>query len=75
MLLLWALGSPLHYQAAVYGWPQAASQMLLHLVVSIALVYAGHQKLAGSEIALKAYPAALVSYLLWSCMMLRWMSS
>jgi hypothetical protein len=48
--------------------------MLLHLLVAAALVYAGHQQLARSDIGQKAYPAALVSYLLWSCMMFRWVS-
>lgn len=63
---------PIHVGERLYSWPQAAGQMLLQALVAVALIYAGQQRLIGSDIGEKAYPAALVSYLLWACMMLRW---
>ena len=61
--------SPEDHRQRVFGG-QVAGQAL----VAAALVYASQQRLLGSEIGEKAYPAALVAYLLWACMMLRWAS-
>ncbi len=65
---------PFHVDGRLYSWPEAAGQMSLQALVAAALVYASQQRLLGSEIGEKAYPAALVAYLLWACMMLRWAS-
>lgn len=44
-------------------------------VISSALVYTCRQKTAGSDIGTKAYPAALVSYLLFALICYRWLIS
>lgn len=72
LVLLYALVWPVNFRGAVYAWPEAFAMMILHGVVSAVLAYAAQQKRLTTEIAHKVYPAALVSYLLWACMMWRW---
>ena len=57
-----------------YHSDQAAGLMIFQLPVSLALLYGSLQKLRGSEIAERVYRAACVSYLLWLCMLLRWLN-
>ncbi len=72
-MLLCALVWPIGFRGVVYTWPEAFAMMILHGVVSAVLAYAAQQKRLATEIGDKAYPAALVSYLLWACMMWRWL--
>jgi hypothetical protein len=50
-----------------------AGMLILHLVVSAALVFASRQKQSGADIGHKAYPACLVAYGLFILMAYRWL--
>lgn len=58
--------------------PQAMDKMavgsllLMQLVVSASMLYCAEQKIKGSDIGHKAYPASLASYLLWLLISYRW---
>ena len=72
LLLIVVLFSPLAVNGHLYGWQQASSLMILHALVSAAMVYAALEKQRGSDLGQKAFPASILSYVLWLCMVLRW---
>ena len=74
LLLLIATLMPLPFNGLEYGWSQASSLMILQGVVTAAMIYAASEKLRGSDIGLKAFPASIMSYVLWLCMFLRWVA-
>jgi len=41
-------------------------------LVSVALIFASHQKTAGTDIGEKAYPATIAAYILWAVMAFNW---
>jgi hypothetical protein len=73
-LLLVAVFMPLPFGGHEYGWSQASSLMILHGLVSAAMVYAAREKMRGSDLGHKAFPASIMSYVLWLCMALRWLA-
>lgn len=72
LLLLLAVFVPLPINGHEYGWEQASSLLFLHGLVSAAMVYAALEKQRGSDLGHKAFPASIMSYVLWLCMVLRW---
>ncbi|MEX1669038.1 hypothetical protein AB4876_08935 [Zhongshania guokunii] len=68
-----AIVQPIDISNQLYGWPEAAVLLVLQAVVSLAMIYAAVQKIQRAEIAIKALPAALVAYVLWACMVWRWL--
>jgi hypothetical protein len=73
LVLAVALFWPIEIGEREYGLKQAALLMAIHGLVSTAMIYASVQKKRGSDIGEKAYPAALMSYVLWLCMAMRWL--
>lgn len=73
-LLLIAALMPLSFNGLEYGWSQASSLMILQGLVAAAMIYAAREKIRGSEIGRKAFPASIMSYVLWLCMVLRWVA-
>ena len=41
-------------------------------IVSVALIFASHQRAAGTDIGEKAYPATIAAYVLWAVMAFNW---
>lgn len=72
VLVAMALVTPLTVNGREYGWSQALSLMILHGLVSAVLMYAAREKQRGSDLGYKAFPASIMSYVLWLCMFLRW---
>jgi hypothetical protein len=68
-----ALISPISLAGHDYAWPQAAVLILIQGLVALAMLYVARQKFAGADIADKAYPAVVVAYVLWLCMVWRWL--
>lgn len=71
LILLIIVPFPISFAGLHYGWQNAAFTAFLQVIVSLTLAYAAKEKIAGTDIAQRIFPAALVSYLLWSCMFLR----
>ncbi len=69
-----ALIEPIAIAGHDYGWQQAAVLILIQALIALAMLYAAGQKLARADIADKAYPAVLVAYVLWLCMLWRWLA-
>ncbi len=59
-------------QGRAYGWAQAEILVLLQIVIAGGMFYAATQMQKGREIGQKAFPASLVSYLLWLGMLRFW---
>ncbi|CAA0102095.1 hypothetical protein [Zhongshania aliphaticivorans] len=74
LLLTVAVVTPLTVKGLSYGWAQAPSLMIFHVLVSAAIVYATKEKMRGSDLGHKAFPASIMSYVLWLCMALRWLA-
>ncbi|MBW2940041.1 hypothetical protein [Zhongshania aquimaris] len=74
LFLATALFVPLTFKSHIYGWQQASSLMILHAFVTAAMLYAAVEKQRGSALGLKALPASIMSYILWLCMVLRWLA-
>lgn len=74
IVLVVATIQPLGIQGLEYGLQRASSLMILQALVSAAMVYAGREKIRGSDLGKKAFPASLMSYVLWLCMTLRWIA-
>ncbi|MDF1691929.1 MAG: hypothetical protein P1U47_06130 [Zhongshania sp.] len=68
-----AIVQPIEISNHLYAWSDAAVLLVLQAVVSLAMIYAAVQKMQRAEIAIKALPAALVAYVLWACMVWRWL--
>ena len=74
LFIMSALLALISFAGRDYAWPQAAVLILIQGLVALAMLYAARQKFAGADIADKAYSAVLVAYVLWLCMMWRWLS-
>ena len=74
LFLAIAAVSPVAIKGLSYGWVQAPSLMIFHALVSAAMVYAAKEKMRGIDLGHKAFPAAIMSYVLWLCMALRWLT-
>lgn len=74
LLLFIATLIPLPFNGLEYGWPQTSSLMILQGFVAVAMIYAASEKIRGSDIGRKAFPASIMSYVLWLCMFLRWVA-
>ena len=75
LVLLIIVPFPIQFKGISYSWQDAFFTTFLHAVVSLALAYAATERRAGTDIAQRIFPAALVSYLLWACMFWRWIAT
>ncbi|WP_373087514.1 hypothetical protein [Zhongshania sp.] len=69
-----ALVEPISLAEHDYAWPHAAVLILIQGLVALAMLYVGRQKFAAADIADKTYPAVVVAYVLWLCMVWRWLA-
>ena len=74
LLIAAVLFEPITINGHRYGFSQAAVLILIQGLIALAMLYAARQKFAGADIADKAFPAVLVAYGLWLCMVWRWLS-
>lgn len=63
---------PVTIAGQAYSWRSAELLILVQAAVSMAMLYAAGQTLAGREIGPKTLPASLVSYVLWLGMLRFW---
>lgn len=64
-------------QGGIQGYRTEAIMMalLLQSTIGASIVYASHQKAAGTDIGEKAYPATLAAYILFALFIYRWLFS
>ncbi len=73
LFIITALLRPISIAEQSYGWHQASVLLMIQGLIASAMLYAARQKFAKADIADKAYPAVIVAYVLWLCMVWRWL--
>jgi len=65
------------FQGSIQGYRTEAVMMVLLLqsIIGASIIYASHQKTAGTDIGEKAYPATLAAYILFALFVYRWLFS
>ena len=64
---------PVNLAGLEYSWKSASLLLALQVLLSCLLLYAAEQRRQGSEIAEKAFPAAVMAVVLWVCMFAYWL--